>query len=192
MNTHFHLAVSLPSVATFTQAMKELKSEFTKWHNEKNARTGPLWRERFKSLVIENEDYLYACGLYIEYNPVKAGMVKKPYEWPHSSSRHYFLGEQDPLVDMYDHADLPADVQPTNDRHFTKGYAIGSELFQIQFRDQHSQVGHLSPEKVPGTFLFFSIMEKKLRRRSSTLTKCGIIKENRRSSFITNNSRTFD
>ena len=39
-----------------------------------------------KSLLIEGERYLFACGQYIENNPVKAKMVKKANDWLYSSS----------------------------------------------------------------------------------------------------------
>lgn len=89
MNTHFHLAASIPNLEGFSQGMANVKREYTKWFNRTYRRTGPLWRERFRSMLIENHSYLYACGLYIENNPVKAGLVEKSTDWTYSSSRFY-------------------------------------------------------------------------------------------------------
>ena len=68
MNTHFHLAVKISSIDKFSQALHYMKRDYTYWHNKKYKKVGPLWRERFKSLLIEDERYMYACGLYIEGN----------------------------------------------------------------------------------------------------------------------------
>ena len=116
--------------------MKELKVGYTKYFNKKYKRTGPLWRDRFKSLLIEDENYLYACGLYIEYNPVKAGIVEKAEDWSCSSSAYYFLGKEDSLIDPYDRDNLPEDIDIGDERFFTKGRGIGSELFRIQLEDK--------------------------------------------------------
>lgn len=131
MNTHFHMAVSMPEVKGFTKGMQGVKWEYTKYYNERHRRNGPLWRERFKSLLIEDEGYLYACGLYIEHNPVKAKMVGKAEDWPYSSSRHYLLGEKDPLVDSYENSGLPEGIDWTDEKVFEKGQYIGSDLFEI-------------------------------------------------------------
>jgi len=98
MITHFHLVLSLRKLEDFSKALQQIKWQYTHYYNLKYKRYGPLWRERFKSLVIEDERYLAACGQYVEYNPVKAGLVTRCEDWPHSSSRSYFSGEGDPLV----------------------------------------------------------------------------------------------
>jgi len=77
MHTHFHVAVRVNDVFAFSKGLGYVKKKYAEWYNFKQKRFGPLWRDRFKSLLIEDEKYLYACGLYIERNPVKAGMVNK-------------------------------------------------------------------------------------------------------------------
>ncbi len=136
MNTHFHLALSISSSFPFIQGMKEIKVGYSKYFNKKYKRTGPLWRDRFKSLLIENEGYLYACGLYIENNPVNAGMVEKAEDWPYSSSVYYLLTKEDSLIDSYDQKSAPEDVNINDERFFTKGRGIGSELFKLQLEEK--------------------------------------------------------
>lgn len=135
MNTHFHLLVSIPHLSTFSKALQQLKWQYTTWYNQRNKRQGPLWRERFKSLLIENESYLYACGLYIEQNPLKAGMVERSEDWPYSSSAYYELGKNDPLIDPYECEALPTGIDLKDDKFFTKGNVIGSELFKLQAKE---------------------------------------------------------
>ena len=73
MHTHFHRAVKIPDVSRFSKGLQKLKSQYIYKYHTKYRESGPIWRERFRSLLIENEAYLYACGQYIENNPVKAG-----------------------------------------------------------------------------------------------------------------------
>ena len=49
---------------------------------------------RYKSLLIENENYLYACGQYVENNPVKAGLVNQVKDWEYSSGGYYIDGKK--------------------------------------------------------------------------------------------------
>ena len=50
---------------------------------------GHLWQGRFSSFMME-ERYLFACTRYVEVNPVRAGMVKKPEEWRWSEMFAYW------------------------------------------------------------------------------------------------------
>ena len=136
MRTHFHMVVYIHVLAEFSRALQILKRVYTVRYNARHKRSGPLWRERFKSMLIENEGYLYACGLYVENNPVKAGIVKDCRDWPHSSSRFYLSGEKDPLVDCYDLPGLPQDVDIDNSQEFEKGNGIGSPLFKLYLKEQ--------------------------------------------------------
>lgn len=131
MNTHFHLLVSMDRVDTFSKGMKELKRLYVNWAHVKQRRYGPIWWGRFGSQLVEDERYLYACGLYIEMNPVKAGLVLRPEEWEHSSSRHYFLGAKDNLIDDYEHPHQEEIGDIVNDLNFSGDHIIGSDLFKI-------------------------------------------------------------
>lgn len=52
-------------------------------------RTLGVWEGRYKSSPIETEAYLLACGRYVELNPVRARMVKRPepYRWSSDGAR---------------------------------------------------------------------------------------------------------
>ncbi len=139
LNTHFHLAVSMDCAKDFSEGIRRLKMSYAKYFNFKVQRFGPLWRDRFKSLVIEDEKYLLACGRYIERNPVEAGLVGKSEDWPYSSSRHYELGQSDGLVDPYSSGVEPMMVDNPG-IFFTEGHAIGSKLFKIQCQERLFQL----------------------------------------------------
>jgi REP element-mobilizing transposase RayT len=63
--------------------MKGLLQRYTQWHNRKHARTGRLWEDRFKSVIVEDGVAARTMAAYIDLNPVRAGMVSDPadYRW---------------------------------------------------------------------------------------------------------------
>ena len=111
MNTHFHLVVQAVTKDFLAQHLAYVKWHYTQWMRKKYRWRGPLWRERYKSLPIEDETYLAACGLYVECNPVRAGLCDDPAAYPHSSARKYFKGLADDLVDDYHIPTLPLALQ---------------------------------------------------------------------------------
>ena len=66
-----------------SQFMKGLLIRITRWFNRTHARTGTLWEERFKSVIVESGVAARTMAAYIDLNPVRAGMVKDPadYRW---------------------------------------------------------------------------------------------------------------
>ncbi len=62
--------------------MRLLKQRFTQWYNKRRGRTGTLWEDRFKSVLVEGAGpTLAAMSVYIDLNPVRAGMVSDPQEY---------------------------------------------------------------------------------------------------------------
>ena len=62
--------------------MKTLKQRFTLWFNHSRDRFGPLWSERFKSVLVEGERWsLRTVAAYIDLNAVRAGLVLDPKDY---------------------------------------------------------------------------------------------------------------
>ena len=66
-----------------SQFMKGLMQRFTQWFNRTHSRTGRLWEDRFKSLIVEDGVAAKTISAYIDLNPVRAGLAKDPadYRW---------------------------------------------------------------------------------------------------------------
>jgi putative transposase len=66
-----------------SEFMKTLLQRFTRWHNKRTKRSGNLWEETFKSVVVEDGIASKMMAAYIDLNPVRAGMVEDPaaYRW---------------------------------------------------------------------------------------------------------------
>jgi putative transposase len=54
-------------------------------HVHRLGRSGTLWEGRFHSCLVNSDTYVLACYRYIELNPVRAGMVAAPGQYPWSS-----------------------------------------------------------------------------------------------------------
>ena len=62
--------------------MKELKQRLSKWYNKQHDRFGTLWAERFKSVLVEDTPHAVSCvAMYIDLNPVRAGILKDPKDY---------------------------------------------------------------------------------------------------------------
>lgn len=66
-----------------SEFMKGLLQRFTRWFNRRHERTGTLWEDRFKSVIVENGTPARAVAAYIDLNPVRAGICSDPanYRW---------------------------------------------------------------------------------------------------------------
>jgi REP element-mobilizing transposase RayT len=70
-------------MADLSEYVKEIKQDFSRYYNKLHRKKGYFWSERFKSVIVENGETLINCLAYIELNPVRAGLVKRPedYRW---------------------------------------------------------------------------------------------------------------
>ena len=93
MPNHYHLLVTPTDGSALPHAMKALGVRYVGYYNRKYGRSGTLWGGRYRAFHIEDEQYWLTCLRYIEQNPVRAGMVRSPEEYPWSSYRAHALGK---------------------------------------------------------------------------------------------------
>jgi len=65
-----------------SEFVKDIKQKFTTWFNKANERKGTLFEERFKSVLVQSGRALRFMAAYIELNPVRAGIVDDPVDYP--------------------------------------------------------------------------------------------------------------
>ena len=82
--------------------MQSLGRRYVHYINREYQRCGTLWESRHKSSLVDAERYLLTCYRYIELNPVAAGMVEHPGDYPWSSYRHNANGENNALITAHD------------------------------------------------------------------------------------------
>lgn len=98
MTNHVHLLITPMTGTGISQVMQSLGRCYVQYINFNYQRTGTLWEGRYRATLLDSERYLLCCQRYIELNPVRAGMVTDPGEYPWSSYRSNALGEPDSLV----------------------------------------------------------------------------------------------
>jgi len=84
MTNHYHLLIETAQ-ANLSLAMQWLNVSYAAYYNKKRQRSGHLFQGRFKSVLVEADEYLKPLSRYIHLNPVKAGMVNSPGEFSWSS-----------------------------------------------------------------------------------------------------------
>ena len=85
MTNHVHLLLTPSTTDGLSSLMQNLGQRYAQYVNRAYRRTGTLWEGRFRSCIAESSHYVLACYRYIELNPVRAGMVGHPTEYPWSS-----------------------------------------------------------------------------------------------------------
>lgn len=98
MTNHVHLLLTPDGEQGPARMMQAVGRRYVRYVNTRHGRTGTLWEGRYKSVVVDSENYLLACSRYIELNPVRAGMVTHPGEYAWSSFGRNARGMTDSLV----------------------------------------------------------------------------------------------
>jgi REP-associated tyrosine transposase len=68
-----------------SELMRNIQQGFASWYNKLHNRSGTFWGNRYRSTVFEKFNSVLDCALYIELNPVRAGLVNRPEAWRGSS-----------------------------------------------------------------------------------------------------------
>jgi putative transposase len=158
--------MTAPSIDGISQVMQNLGRYYVRYINETYQRTGTLWEGRFKSTLVDTENYLLTLYRYIELNPVRARMVEHPAAYPWSSYQgnagdknitlltphalYLALGKTDPeRKAAYQNlclSNLPdTTIQAIRDAT-NKAWALGDEAFIEQVSNTLSRRAKRSPQ----------------------------------------------
>lgn len=97
MPNHVHLIAVPESEAALGLAIGEAHRRYTRHVNFREGWRGHLWQGRFASFPMD-ADYVVRATRYVELNPVRAELVKRPQTYVWSSAKAHLLGEDDRLV----------------------------------------------------------------------------------------------
>jgi len=87
---HIHMIVN-PSDSNLSTLLQRVKMSFgTHYRQQADLSRGRVWQNRFWDHAIRDENDMNRHIDYIHYNPVKHGLVKTPFSWPHSSLSEYY------------------------------------------------------------------------------------------------------
>ncbi|MFA5356000.1 MAG: transposase [Candidatus Omnitrophota bacterium] len=102
MPNHIHLILQPKQPENLPILMQGITQTYTTWFNKKYRKVGHLWQGRFKSMIIQKDDYFLECVYYVEMNPVRKGLTQSPMEYIWSSYRNRTLGNKSKLLDLVD------------------------------------------------------------------------------------------
>jgi putative transposase len=98
MSNHFHLLATPETEEGIPQLMQSVGRRYVRNYNQRQARSGTLWEGRYKSTLIQAERHLLNCMVYMDLNPVRAGMAADAGDYQWSSHAHYSGRRQDKLI----------------------------------------------------------------------------------------------
>lgn len=88
MTNHYHIVLQTPE-GNLSRCMRHLSGIYTQKFNVRHGFDGPLFRGRYKSILVSNDSYLLQLVRYVHKNPVHAGMVDNLQDYPWSSYKGY-------------------------------------------------------------------------------------------------------
>jgi putative transposase len=83
MPNHYH-AILDTDLVRLSRGVHRLNGVFAQTFNERHARSGHLFGDRFAAFAIRDEDHLRNATEYVLWNPIRAGLCTQPEEWPWS------------------------------------------------------------------------------------------------------------
>ena len=91
MPNHFHIVVMPSQAEDLSKWMQWLMTSHVRRYHHHYGTSGHVWQGRFKSFIVQEDNYLITLLRYVEANPVRAGMVNSAIDWKWSS---YFYRER--------------------------------------------------------------------------------------------------
>jgi REP-associated tyrosine transposase len=129
MTNHVHLLCTPLQEKGISSMMQALGRRYVRYFNYEYKRSGTLWEGRYKSCLVQSGTYLLEVYRYIEFNPVRAGMVLSPGDYLWSSYQINALGKSSDICTP--HQEYL--VLGTNSKERLKNYR---GLFEHDFNDQ--------------------------------------------------------
>lgn len=160
MTNHVHLLITPQQEQGLSKTLQMLGRYYVQYYNYSYQRTGTLWEGRYKATLIDSEAYLLTCMRYIELNPVRAGMVQHPSDYPWSSYHCNALGKPDELVKPHPEClrlGKTAEERQSAYRQLFKHHIAGSIMDEI--REATNKAWALGSDR------FKQRMQKQLERR---------------------------
>ncbi len=160
MPNHFHISIQARKTP-ISKIMSSLATSYSMYFNRKYQHLGPVFQNRFKSILIENDSYFLELSRYIYLNPVKAGLVQDPAMYKYTSLREALGKESLHFLDQ-DILRLTGETEKSR-----KNY---QEFVYDGINKDLDDIGRLfeTEEAVLGSNRFSTLAQKKYLRRVKT------------------------
>ncbi len=124
MSDGYHLVIETPR-PNLSKAIRQLNGVYTQRSNRLHDTDGHVFRGRYKSIVVQREEYLLPLMAHIFLLPLRAGFVKHPNQFKWSSCRYLYGKDEVP-----EYVDL---------KWFSEGFASDTDSFDEFLRENHSR-----------------------------------------------------
>src|SRR4030043_2156299 len=102
MENHVHLVLEPTDTGgSLAEIMKGINLTYAQYYKKRYKHIGHFWQDRYKSIIISKDNYLLACGSYVDLNPVRAKIVEDPKDYKWSSYNAYAYGKKGSIVDEH-------------------------------------------------------------------------------------------
>ena len=98
MSNHYHLLIQTPK-GNLSRAMRHLNGVYTQRFNRLHKTDGPLFRGRYKAILVQEDEYLTHLIRYIHLNPLQANLTDDLSKYPHTSHQAYLKGKDQEVKD---------------------------------------------------------------------------------------------
>jgi len=135
MTNHVHLLMTPQNSQSISKVMQSIGRYYVQYFNHQYKRTGTLWEGRYKSTLLDSENYLLTCYRYIALNPVRAGMVDHASEYNWSSYSCNALGKANALItphELYINLGQSKEERSSYYRSLFDGHQEAGELDEIR------------------------------------------------------------
>jgi len=154
MRNHVHLVVE-PSVrgGSLAEIMKGINLSYAQYYRGRYKHTGHFWQDRYKSIIIGKDEYLLACGSYVELNPVRAKIVDDPKDYKWSSYNVYAYGKKNSVIQehsIYGKLSEDATERRRKYREFVRG----------MLKEKNAMKGEMERKTVYGNEYFIKKLSK--------------------------------
>src|SRR5690606_17390345 len=99
MTNHVHLIVIPPNKMGLVRMLQRVQSDYARSLHMRLRKVGHLWQARYHSVAMDH-DHFWSGMVYLEQNPVRAGLVGNAGDWRWSSAGTHLTGCNDGLVDL--------------------------------------------------------------------------------------------
>lgn len=168
MTNHVHLLLTPSTTTGVSQLMQSLGRYYVRYINQTYERTGTLWEGRYKSTLVDSDNYFLTVSRYIELNPVRADMVAHPSDYPWSSYRQNALGV--PVELITPHSLYTALAKTDKPRQKRYRALFENEIAEYTVEEIRES---LNRAWVLGSRQFKRRIEKKTGRRAAPLPRGG-------------------
>ncbi len=101
MDNHFHLIIKFKETKDLSNYMHQINTSYAIYYNKRHNRQGYVYKGRFHSQIIKNENYLRNAIIYIHNNPVKAKICNKANEYEFSSYLNFWKDQKDNDMNIF-------------------------------------------------------------------------------------------